>query len=183
MFDNVNIDWHLTHDEGSTDFSDDETLDDHPRLNGSRTPDNLLHSPESKDFHLYRNNTRPLSVFNSGTTPNRGHRANHTPNRSSEWILDRTPTSAGVNHNDSAWARSTSDSGDSPNSYRNTSGRNMPPPPPPQGKKPTLCKYTRLEVCFFPVICLLSLVPSAYVLVFSPSPYSLQLEPRLAHGG
>lgn len=26
MFDNVNIDWNLSHDEGSTDFSDDETI-------------------------------------------------------------------------------------------------------------------------------------------------------------
>ena len=25
-FDNVNIDWNLSHDEGSTDFSDDETI-------------------------------------------------------------------------------------------------------------------------------------------------------------
>lgn len=25
-FDNVNIEWNLTHDEGSTDFSDDETV-------------------------------------------------------------------------------------------------------------------------------------------------------------
>ena len=26
LFDNVNIDWNLSHDEGSTDFSDDETI-------------------------------------------------------------------------------------------------------------------------------------------------------------
>lgn len=25
-FENVNIEWNLTHDEGSTDFSDDETV-------------------------------------------------------------------------------------------------------------------------------------------------------------
>ncbi len=25
-FDNVNVEWNLTHDEGSTDFSDDETV-------------------------------------------------------------------------------------------------------------------------------------------------------------
>lgn len=26
LLDNVNIDWNLSHDEGSTDFSDDETI-------------------------------------------------------------------------------------------------------------------------------------------------------------
>jgi hypothetical protein len=44
MFENVNIDWHISQDDGSTDFSDDETLDDpsstttSSRLNGTRTP-------------------------------------------------------------------------------------------------------------------------------------------------
>lgn len=28
LFDNVNFDWNLTHDDGSTDFSDDETIID-----------------------------------------------------------------------------------------------------------------------------------------------------------
>lgn len=27
-FDNINIDWNLTHDDGSTDFSEDETIVD-----------------------------------------------------------------------------------------------------------------------------------------------------------
>lgn len=26
LFENINIDWNLSHDEGSTDFSDDETV-------------------------------------------------------------------------------------------------------------------------------------------------------------
>ena len=43
MFENVNIDWHLGNqlEDGSTDFSDDETLEDShgARLNGTRTPD------------------------------------------------------------------------------------------------------------------------------------------------
>lgn len=26
LFDNVNMDWNLSHDDGSTDFSDDETI-------------------------------------------------------------------------------------------------------------------------------------------------------------
>lgn len=28
FFDNINIDWNLSHDDGSTDFSDDETVVD-----------------------------------------------------------------------------------------------------------------------------------------------------------
>ena len=60
IFENVNIDWHLSHcDEGYTDFSDDETLDDHRNLtlngsHGAATPNgrhshhhsHTLHSPD-----------------------------------------------------------------------------------------------------------------------------------------
>lgn len=28
MFENINIDWNLSHDDGSTDFSDDDTVID-----------------------------------------------------------------------------------------------------------------------------------------------------------
>ncbi|CAG4979627.1 unnamed protein product [Parnassius apollo] len=38
IFENVNIDWNLSHDDGSTDFSDDETVIDE-RHNGSVTPE------------------------------------------------------------------------------------------------------------------------------------------------
>ena len=115
MFDNVNIDWHLSHEEGSTDFSDDETLEDHQaRLNGAQTPDHsqLLNSPD-KDGSSSR--LRPMSVFN---TPRSGGSAG--PDWSRAAALD-----------------------DSPSSYHGgsrTSTGSMPPPPPPQGKKPTLCK-------------------------------------------
>ncbi|XP_022915073.1 arfGAP with SH3 domain, ANK repeat and PH domain-containing protein isoform X2 [Onthophagus taurus] len=37
FFDNINIDWNLSHDDGSTDFSDDETIIDD--RNGSLTPE------------------------------------------------------------------------------------------------------------------------------------------------
>ena len=62
IFENVHIDWHLSHDEGYTDFSDDETLDDHRlTLNGSHggaTPNgrhshhhsHTLHSPDKVHF-------------------------------------------------------------------------------------------------------------------------------------
>ena len=64
IFENVNIDWHLSHDEGYTDFSDDETLDDHRlTLNGSHgaaTPNgrhshhhsHTLHSPDKVRIHI-----------------------------------------------------------------------------------------------------------------------------------
>eukprot|EP00094_Tigriopus_californicus_P003255 TCALIF_03130-PB protein Name:"Similar to Asap2 Arf-GAP with SH3 domain, ANK repeat and PH domain-containing protein 2 (Mus musculus)" AED:0.23 eAED:0.23 QI:0/0.83/0.71/1/0.66/0.71/7/921/476 len=125
MFDNVNIDWHLTHEDGSTDFSDDEMLEDYPRLNGSRTPEHLLSSPD-RDAHL-RTSSRPYSVYHSSTTPNRG---SLSINRSSDWISDRGPTTL------STWNKSTSETGDSPRMHHHIQSNNMPPPPPPQSKKP-----------------------------------------------
>ncbi|XP_048489064.1 arfGAP with SH3 domain, ANK repeat and PH domain-containing protein isoform X3 [Plutella xylostella] len=38
VFENINIDWNLSHDDGSTDFSDDDTVIDE-RQNGSVTPE------------------------------------------------------------------------------------------------------------------------------------------------
>ncbi|KAG6447369.1 arfGAP with SH3 domain, ANK repeat and PH domain-containing protein [Manduca sexta] len=38
IFENINIDWNLSHDDGSTDFSDDDTVIDE-RQNGSITPE------------------------------------------------------------------------------------------------------------------------------------------------
>ena len=118
MFVHVNYDWHMSHDDGSTDFSDDETLDDHPRVpNGLRTPEKV--SPSDK----LRSQPGNLSVFHS---PNN----NNSPDRKDYFA------------NTSDWSRSTpSDQGaDSPGSYRI-----MPPPPPPQHKKPSLCKY--INIC------------------------------------
>lgn len=130
MFDNVNIDWHLTHEDGSTDFSDDEMLEEYPRLNGSRTPEHLLSSPD-RDAYL-RTGSRPFSVYHSSTTPNRG---SMSINRSSDWITDRGPSTL------STWNKSTSETGDSPRMHH-TLSNNMPPPPPPQSKKPgSLCKF------------------------------------------
>ncbi|XP_011502913.1 PREDICTED: arf-GAP with SH3 domain, ANK repeat and PH domain-containing protein 1 isoform X2 [Ceratosolen solmsi marchali] len=42
LFDNVNIDWNLSHDEASTDFSDDETIIE--ERNGCSTPEKKLRS-------------------------------------------------------------------------------------------------------------------------------------------
>ena len=117
MFEHVNYDWHMSHDDGSTDFSDDETLDDHPRSNGQRTPEKNGLSPSEQKM-------RPnLSVF-------------HSPNNSNN---NNSPNKEYFTANTSDWSRSTpSDQGaDSPGSYRI-----MPPPPPPQtSKKPSLCKF------------------------------------------
>ena len=109
MFENVNIDWNLSHDDGSTDFSDEETLDDHPRTL-TRTPDKKL--------------LRPMSIY--------------TPVMNGE--NDESPENNRSHGSSSDWSRSnTSDSGDSPGSYRNSI---MPPPPPPsQSKKPSICKW------------------------------------------
>jgi Arf-GAP/SH3 domain/ANK repeat/PH domain-containing protein len=118
-FENVNIDWNLSHDDGSTDFSDEETLEDHPRT--------MTRTPERKGT-----TTRPISVY---TPSNNG--LNGTNN-------DESPDHNGSRGNTSDWSRSnTSDSGDSPGSYRNSV---MPPPPPPQSKKPSLCKSFLLFV-------------------------------------
>ena len=109
MFENVNIDWSLQHEDGSTDFSDEETLEDGPRtLN--RTPD--------------RKN-RPISVYTPGTAEDDSPENNRSPGTTSDWSRSNT-----------------SDSGDSPGSYRTST---MPPPPPPQSKKPSLCKFAFLK--------------------------------------
>ncbi|XP_014206193.1 arfGAP with SH3 domain, ANK repeat and PH domain-containing protein isoform X3 [Copidosoma floridanum] len=42
LFDNVNVDWNLSHDEASTDFSDDETIIE--ERNGCSTPEKKLRS-------------------------------------------------------------------------------------------------------------------------------------------
>ena len=111
MFEHVNYDWHLNHDDGSTDFSDDETLDDHPRSNGLRTPDKVSPNEKFRPPHL--------SVF-------------HSPNN------NNSPGKDYFTANTSDWSRSTPSDhgGDSPGSYRI-----MPPPPPPSTKKPSICKY------------------------------------------
>jgi len=112
MFENVNIDWNLSHDDGSTDFSDEETLDDHPRT--------LTRTPDKKGL-------RPMSIY--------------TPVMNGE--NDESPENNRSHGSSSDWSRSnTSDSGDSPGSYRNSI---MPPPPPPsQSKKPSIFSTSNL---------------------------------------
>lgn len=54
LFDNINIDWNLSHDDASTDFSDDETIIDD--RNGSLTPEK-------------KNRSRPPSYTGGGDSP------------------------------------------------------------------------------------------------------------------
>ena len=111
MFENVNIDWNLSHDDGSTDFSDEETLDDHPRT--------LTRTPDKKGL-------RPMSIY--------------TPVMSNGETNDDSPENNRSHGSSSDWSRSnTADSGDSPGSYRNSIM--PPPPPPSQSKKPSICKW------------------------------------------
>ncbi|XP_034189542.2 arfGAP domain of ASAP isoform X2 [Osmia lignaria lignaria] len=57
LFDNVNIDWNLSHDEGSTDFSDDETIIED--RNGCLTPEK-------------KSRSRPPSYVGGGGGPGSG---------------------------------------------------------------------------------------------------------------
>ena len=115
MFENVNIDWNLSHDDGSTDFSDEETLEDQ-----QQQPRTLTRTPDRK--------ARPMSVY---TTPilNNGGLLHSPPSggggaplagAESSSALEDSPDNgngAGNRSNSSDWSRSsnnTSDSGDSP---------------------------------------------------------------------
>lgn len=55
LFDNVNIDWNLSHDEGSTDFSDDETIiEDRVCLSNKNNKIKLLKSVVSINIYFIR---------------------------------------------------------------------------------------------------------------------------------
>ncbi|XP_049792736.1 arfGAP with SH3 domain, ANK repeat and PH domain-containing protein isoform X1 [Schistocerca nitens] len=78
-FDNVNIDWNLSHDEGSTDFSDDETIIDD--RNGSITPEKKTRSRppsyaggESPVNLRSRSSTSDSIKSGSGSSPNSNYR-------------------------------------------------------------------------------------------------------------
>ncbi|KAF5281108.1 hypothetical protein FQR65_LT02974 [Abscondita terminalis] len=73
LFDNVNIDWNLSHDDGSTDFSDDDTIIDD--RNGSLTPERKNRSrPPSytgADSPItLRSRSSTCDSLQSGSSPN-----------------------------------------------------------------------------------------------------------------
>ena len=82
MFENVNIDWNLSHDDGSTDFSDEETLDDHPRT--------LTRTPDKKGL-------RPMSIYtpvmSNGETNDDSPENNRSHGSSSDWSRSNTSDS------------------------------------------------------------------------------------------
>lgn len=73
LFDNINIDWNLSHDDGSTDFSDDDTIIDD--RNGSLTPEKKNRSrPPSYTGGdspvTLRSRSSTCDSLQSGTSPN-----------------------------------------------------------------------------------------------------------------
>lgn len=112
LFDNVNFDWNLSHDDGSTDFSDDETIiDDRVRM--------VNHT-------LYRDSDYFLQ--NGSLTPekkNRSRPSSYTGGDSPITLRSRSSTCDSLQ------------SGNSPNS----NNRQMPPPPPPQSRKPVIGNF------------------------------------------
>lgn len=69
IFENINIDWNLSHDDGSTDFSDDDTVIDE-RQNGSVTPEKKCprSRPPSYAGGVMGTNERPI-VCGGGDSP------------------------------------------------------------------------------------------------------------------
>ena len=162
MFENVNIDWRMQPDDGSTDFSDDEGLDDRgvpgpggtperssnipaeQRIYGS-PPDHFISGSRSLEPMLGRHTPRPKSMDpnqsnerdNTFNNNNNNNLNNKSFNSASEFYQDRRAAT-------SDWSGSTpsENSSDSPATYRI-----MPPPPPPQNKNKAFCKlYTAFGI-------------------------------------
>ena len=159
MFENVNIDWVLLPDEGSTDFSDDEGLDDRGgagstfNVGPGGTPERANHTPAN--IGMYGS---PPDHFTSGSRSLEPMLGRHTPrpksmdpqsndrdafNNNNNNMNNKSFNSASEFYNDrrtatSDWSGSTpsENSSDSPAPYRI-----MPPPPPPQsGRNKTFGK-------------------------------------------
>ena len=173
MFDNVNIDWRMQPDDGSTDFSDDEGLDDRggnvPGGTPERTnnihgniamygspPDHFISGSRSLEPMLGRHTPRPKSMdpaSNERDTYNNNNNNlnNKSFNSASEFYNDRRAAT-------SDWSGSTpsENSSDSPATYRI-----MPPPPPPQNKNKAFCKsytvisYSQIYLYLFVSYCCL----------------------------
>lgn len=122
VFDNINIDWNISHDEGSTDFSDDETVIE-DRVSTAKDKHLKLESSEN----YCKSNVETIHFQNGCITPEKKSRS-------------RPPSYAGAGRESPVNIRSRSStcdslkSGSSPNTYR----QSMAPPPPPQNRKPTI---------------------------------------------
>ena len=53
MFENVNIDWNLQHDDMTTDFSDEEMLEDTSSRTLNRTPDRRQQGAGNRPMSVY----------------------------------------------------------------------------------------------------------------------------------
>ena len=156
MFENVNIDWRISHDDGSTDFSDDETLEDRATYNGAPgthgTPDRSANVPPNTGMYGSPpdgfSGSRSLEPMLGRHTPSRPksmdpHHSNYRDNYNNNNNLINKSFTGGDFFPDrrtatSDWSGSTpsENSSDSPAPYRI-----MPPPPPPQANKNKFCKY------------------------------------------
>ncbi|XP_018578890.1 arfGAP with SH3 domain, ANK repeat and PH domain-containing protein isoform X2 [Anoplophora glabripennis] len=68
FFDNINIDWNLSHDDGSTDFSDDETIIED--RNGSSTPEKKNRSrPPSYTANVHGSLKKRIAPLPPPTSP------------------------------------------------------------------------------------------------------------------
>lgn len=124
-FDNVDIDWNLSYDEGSTDFSDDETIVED--RNGSVTPE--------KKSRL----SRPPSYAGVGAGGGPSPVATSGPESSSPVNLrSRSSTSDSL--------KSGSSPREGPSCSSGAFGRGqMPPPPPPQNRKPSVVSTSNVH--------------------------------------
>ncbi|XP_046382954.1 arfGAP with SH3 domain, ANK repeat and PH domain-containing protein [Ischnura elegans] len=124
-FDNVDIDWNLSYDEGSTDFSDDETIVED--RNGSVTPE--------KKSRL----SRPPSYAGQGNAGGPSPLATSGPESSSPVNLrSRSSTSDSL--------KSSSSPREGPSGGAGGFGRGqMPPPPPPQNRKPSVVSTSNVH--------------------------------------
>ncbi|XP_044009477.1 arfGAP with SH3 domain, ANK repeat and PH domain-containing protein isoform X3 [Aphidius gifuensis] len=78
LFDNVNIDWNLSHDEGSTDFSDDETIID-DRKSRSRPPSYLGGSGPGDSPVTLRSRSSTCDSLQGGSSPSSTSRQQMPP--------------------------------------------------------------------------------------------------------
>ena len=155
MFQNVDIQWHISPEDGLTDFdemTDDEALDERDGPGG--TPDRTSHIPANLGKYgsppehygsrslgtiIGRHTPRPKSMdpqSNERDTLNNNNNLNNKQFTSTgEFYNDRRTAT-------SDWSGSSrsENSSDSPAPYRI---KNMPPPPPPQQQgrpRQTFCK-------------------------------------------
>ncbi|XP_050361274.1 arfGAP with SH3 domain, ANK repeat and PH domain-containing protein isoform X8 [Nymphalis io] len=92
IYENINIDWNLSHDDGSTDFSDDDTVIDE-RQNGSVTPEKKC--PRSRP-PSYADNIGSLKKRAAPLPPGAHARSTPSPSADAARALHGLPVCAGA---------------------------------------------------------------------------------------